>query len=329
MSAVQNESRKRNKKRYMSGHHKRFKRSGELEVGMQGILITCNNKNQRPCTAEALDLLSEYADQLYGPELQDNSEPTEEKEDEEEDVDDALKKEVAQLKAQRTNEERRFQVLDSGAFNVIFIRTRNIDPNKLVHYILTDLYTTKKKKSRLILRMLPVIGTCRAYQEDIVKYLTTFLVPWFKAPNSTTYKIAYKARNNNQNKREEIIKHVAGVLGSLNQENKVDLTNPELTVIVEVIKAVCCVCVVKDYQLYRKFNVYEIVKEDVPKPAVVATNTDAEELSKGESEKVEEKTGEKESQKEKIDKGAEGVQVEKRADGCEDNEVKKGEDGGD
>lgn len=68
MSAVANDSRKRSKKRYVAGHHnKRWKGSRELEVGMQGILITCN-MNERKCTAEAFNLLNEYADKLFGPE---------------------------------------------------------------------------------------------------------------------------------------------------------------------------------------------------------------------------------------------------------------------
>lgn len=68
MSAAATDSRKRSKKRYVAGHHsKRWKGSRELEVGMQGILITCN-MNERKCTAEAFNLLNEYADKLYGPE---------------------------------------------------------------------------------------------------------------------------------------------------------------------------------------------------------------------------------------------------------------------
>ena len=51
----------------------------------------------------------------------------------------------------------------------------------------------------------------------------------------------------------------------MNPENKVDLTNPELTIIVEVIKTVCCLSVVPDYALYRKYNLQEVVKEDTPK----------------------------------------------------------------
>lgn len=74
----------------------------------------------------------------------------------------------------------------------------------------------------------------------------------------------------------------AGIVGKLNPKNKVDLTNPELTVIVEVIKAVCCISVVKDYTLYRKYNVQEVVKEDTPKPDVTTANTNEEEETKQE-----------------------------------------------
>ena len=53
---------------------------------------------------------------------------------------------------------------------------------------------------------------------------------------------------------------VTGIVGSLNSENKVDLTNPQYTVVVEIIKAVCCLSVVKDYTLFRKYNLQEVVK---------------------------------------------------------------------
>ncbi|XP_037619770.1 THUMP domain-containing protein 1 [Sebastes umbrosus] len=311
-----NDSRKRSKKRYAAGHHnnKRWKGSRELEVGMEGILITCN-MNERKCTAEAFNLLNEYADTLFGPEkFQDNNgSSSEEEEADEEDVDVALKKEVAQLKASGTKQERRFQALDSGANNVIFIKTQSLESDKLVHHILSDLHTTKKKKSRVILRMLPVTGTCKAFQDDMVKYLTTFLEPWFKTPNCGTYQIAFKARNSSHNKRDEIIKSIAGLVGKLNPKNKVDLTNPELTIIVEVIKAVCCLSVVKDYTLYRKYNVQEVVKEDTPKPDVTTAQTDtntAEEKAKHDAEE----TNEEEKKKGEEDNGNNVPQDNKEAD---------------
>ncbi|XP_041098515.1 THUMP domain-containing protein 1-like [Polyodon spathula] len=68
MAAVQ-ESKKRSRKQYTNYAAKKQRGCGarELEVGMQGILLTCN-MNQSKCTAEAYSLLNEYADKLYGPE---------------------------------------------------------------------------------------------------------------------------------------------------------------------------------------------------------------------------------------------------------------------
>lgn len=86
-----------------------------------------------------------------------------------------------------------------------------LEPEKLVHHILQDMYKTKKKKTRAILRMLPISGTCKAFLEDMKNYAETFLEPWFKAPNKGTFQIVYKARNNSHVNREEVIKELAGM----------------------------------------------------------------------------------------------------------------------
>ncbi|XP_061088062.1 THUMP domain-containing protein 1 [Conger conger] len=258
------DSRKRSKRHYGNYGNKKYKGSRELEVGMQGILMTCN-MNERKCTSEAYSLLNEYADELYGPEkfsdVDDGDSDANDSADED-DAEAALKKEVKQIRSSTQKMERRFQALDSGANNVIFIRTQHLDPEKLVHHILQDLHTTKKKKSRVILRMLPVSGTCKAFIEDMEKYMENFLEPWFKTPNQGTFQIVFKARNSSHNKRDEVIKALAELVGKMNPENKVDLTNPEYTIIIEVIKNVCCVSVVRDYMLFRKFNVQEVLKLD-------------------------------------------------------------------
>ncbi|XP_015101453.2 THUMP domain-containing protein 1 [Vicugna pacos] len=232
----------------------------QLEPGLQGILITCN-MNERKCVEEAYSLLNEYGDDMYGPEkFTDQDQQPSGSEEEDHDVEAALKKEVGDIKASTEMRLRRFQSVESGANNVVFIRTLGIEPEKLVHHILQDIYKTKKKKTRVILRMLPISGTCKAFLEDMKKYAETFLEPWFKAPNKGTFQIVYKSRNNSHMNREEVIKELAGIVGSLNSENKVDLTNPQYTVVVEIIKAVCCLSVVKDYTLFRKYNLQEVVK---------------------------------------------------------------------
>ncbi|XP_005405083.1 PREDICTED: THUMP domain-containing protein 1 [Chinchilla lanigera] len=231
----------------------------QLEPGLQGILITCN-MNERKCVEEAYSLLNEYGDDLYGPEKFTEKDQQLSGSEGEDDVEAALKKEVGDIKASTEKRLRRFQSVESGANNVVFIRTLGIEPEKLVYHILQDVYKTKKRKTRVILRMLPISGTCKAFLEDMKKYAETFLEPWFKAPNKGTFQIVYKSRNNSHVNREEVIKELAGIVGSLNSENKVDLTNPQYTVVVEIIKAVCCLSVVKDYMLFRKYNLQEVVK---------------------------------------------------------------------
>lgn len=288
MSSEAQKGKKRGKGQYV-GNAKRHKGGRQLEVGMQGILITCN-MNERKCVGEAYSLLNEYGDLLYGAEKLCDKEDKlsgSEEEDDDDDVEAALKKEVDQIRTSTEKNLRRFQSIDSGANNVIFIKTLNVEPEKLVHHILKDLYATKKKKTRVILRMLPVTGTCKAFPEDLKKYAETFFQPWFKVPNKGTFQIVYKARNNNHMNRDEVIKDLAGIVGTLNPENKVDLTNPEYTIVVEIIKNICCLSVVKDYNLFRKYNLQEVVKsakEEKPQePAGDETKDKTPEQSKDDS----------------------------------------------
>lgn len=66
MSSEAQKGKKRGKGQYV-GNAKRHKGGRQLEVGMQGILITCN-MNERKCVGEAYSLLNEYGDLLYGAE---------------------------------------------------------------------------------------------------------------------------------------------------------------------------------------------------------------------------------------------------------------------
>lgn len=122
------------------------------------------------------------------------------------------------------------------------------------------------------------------------------------------------------------------MVGKLNPKNKVDLTNPELTIVVEVIKAVCCLSVVKDYSLYRKYNVQEVVKEDTPKPdAETETPGEKDEKETNKEEKEtnkEEKKDEKETKKDEKATNKEEKKDEEEMNKDEE-EKKKGEEDGD
>ena len=94
----------------------------------------------------------QYADQLYGPEHNrqgDHPNNSSDDDDDDDDVENALAKEVEELKG--TVQEKRFQAVLSGANNVIFIKTNlpdSKDPTDLVHTILMDMLKTGCKKTR-------------------------------------------------------------------------------------------------------------------------------------------------------------------------------------
>lgn len=64
----------------------------------------------------------------------------------------ALKKEVDYSKASMKIKLRRFQSLEPGVNNVVFIRMLGTEPEKLMHCIFQDMYKTKKRKIRLFFK---------------------------------------------------------------------------------------------------------------------------------------------------------------------------------
>ena len=108
-------------------------------------------------------LLTQYADELYGPEIpvsqhsasddEDSSKKAVSgEEDGEEDVEESIAKEVKALKGKgEKKQERRFQSVLSGAKNVVFIECRApVDPSQLVHCILSDIKETGVQKTRSV-----------------------------------------------------------------------------------------------------------------------------------------------------------------------------------
>ncbi|XP_032233846.2 THUMP domain-containing protein 1 isoform X2 [Nematostella vectensis] len=226
-----------------------------LKAGMCGILVTCNER-ENACVSEAYSILNEYADKLYGPVGHSGKEDAEEGED----VEEALAREK-----QGMNQDKRFQSFMSGAKNVVFIRTNlpdNAKPLDLVRSIFEDLQKNGKMKSRLCLRFLPVDATCHAKEEDIKKTALSLFEDYFLVENIKPCKFAitFKARNNSNMQRDDVIKLLAGLIGEAGKGHTVDLGNPDWTICVEVIKSVCCLSVVNNYKAFKRYNISELQK---------------------------------------------------------------------
>ena len=58
--------------------------------------------------------------------------------------------------------ERRFHSVESGANNVLFIRTSLPHPETLVEHIVAATAAGGGQSARYILRLVPILGTCKA-----------------------------------------------------------------------------------------------------------------------------------------------------------------------
>ncbi|KAJ4972258.1 hypothetical protein NE237_005357 [Protea cynaroides] len=172
----------------------------------------------------------------------------------------------AELEELGDRNKRRFVSLDSGCNGIIFIqmhkRAGNPSPKEIVQHMMTSAASTRKHMSRFILRVLPVEVTCYASEEEISKEIKPLIAKYFpaEAPTPQKFAVLYDARANTGIDRMSIINSVAK---SVPGPHKVDLNNPDKTIIVQVVKTICLIGVVEKYKELSKYNLRQLTS---PKP---------------------------------------------------------------
>ncbi|XP_046399009.1 THUMP domain-containing protein 1 homolog isoform X2 [Ischnura elegans] len=243
------------RKNYFRQNDNQRKRYDEfLEAGLKGFICTCNFSEDQ-CKREAYNILNEYS------EKEEVEKPVPEEENvEEEDIEESLNKEVSALKAETSRGSRlmKFQNVKTGAKNCLFIRTTVEDPVKLVVQVLEDIESTKKHKSRHLLRMLPIEVTCKANPSSMEEAFKPLVKKHFSS-EGRTFSVIYRARCNSSVSRGDIIELLAGLIKNAHPLNRADLDNPQLAVLVEIIKGICCIGVVPRYNELKRYNLHELV----------------------------------------------------------------------
>merc|ERR1712079_525555 len=120
-----------------------------------------------------------------------------EEENEDEDIDAAFEKEKTELTEmgkKTASGERRFQVVESGARNCVFIKTTLEEPHKLIIELINRILDTGVARARFILRAIPIIATCKAHEKNIEETLSSVLGPFFPPSSSTSYSVIFKTR---------------------------------------------------------------------------------------------------------------------------------------
>ena len=123
-------------------------------------------------------------------------------EEEEEDIEKALEREKKALELERSKKpgERRFQAVDSGANNCLFVRTTldTAAPEGIVERIFGDILKAGEQRSRYIMRLVPIAATCKAYDKNIEAAAEGVLGRVFHEGADLSYSVLFKTRNNNQ-----------------------------------------------------------------------------------------------------------------------------------
>lgn len=235
---------KKRKKYHSNNPHKRGKYN--LEPGLKGFLCSCNFR-EKDCVRESYNILNEYFDRLHGSE----NDPTD------------LEEEIKALKA-----ERRFQVVESGAKNFLFIRTTLDDPVRLAETIIKDVAEQKAQKTRYLLRLVPIEATCKAYLEDIKTTAAALIEKHFK-DSPKTFSVIFNHRNNNSVPKDDVIKALADLVAAQRSDHKVDLKNAETSIVVEVVRGIALLGVVPNFLKYKKYNL-QTLAEDEPKVEIAS-----------------------------------------------------------
>ncbi|XP_037094192.1 THUMP domain-containing protein 1-like [Pollicipes pollicipes] len=245
---------KRKQKQYYAKQAKRAKfEKRKLHPGLRGFLCTTNNK-ERECVREAYNLLNEYANEMFGAEqeLQESADAGGE-------VEADLEAELAALKSKSTPKERRFQQVESGAKNCIFISTQLEQTAPLVERIARDIRRTGVQRTRYLLRLLPVQVTCKATEEDIRATAEQMIKEAF-TELGTTYTTVFRSRNQSQLTQTEAQTAVNGLIEAVCPTARLDHKTPQLTVVMEAIRNVLCLAVLPDYFALRKYNLVELAR---------------------------------------------------------------------
>lgn len=168
----------------------------------------------------------------------------------------------AEIKELGDKEKARFAALDSGCNGVVFIRMHKEcgppTPSELVEYLMNKAASTKQQMSRFILRLLPVELTCYASPEEITKVAEPLIKQHFPTTEyhpPIKFAVLYEARANAGVDRLTIIDTVAKLVP---QPHKVDLSNPDKTIVVQITKTICMIGIVHKFKQLSKYNLQQL-----------------------------------------------------------------------
>ncbi|KLU84576.1 hypothetical protein MAPG_03616 [Magnaporthiopsis poae ATCC 64411] len=166
--------------------HQRSKpdQRGVVEPGYSGIWVTCARSQEARAAREVQLLFDEYAEKLYNVTPRDDA--VVEAEDEDEDIEASIQRELTSMKPKDDRERPRdevFTILRQSVDCLLFVKTREpIEPVEFAHHICVDAKTAadpKSRRSRYLNRLTPITLVGRASDKGVEEVCEKVLPQWF------------------------------------------------------------------------------------------------------------------------------------------------------
>lgn len=263
----------------------------DLGNGLKGILISCTPRHENHAFREAVIMLDKHcendANKLLAGTFDTAEEPKSNKEEENDpqkeqnnegentekklddiDVSKALQ---AELKEIRDPKQKLFTRVDGGVNGCVFLRINrsDVDIEKVVECALRDARASGSPNSRHCIRIMPIHMTCYAKPGDAAKVAVDVVKKQFPPivgeGKPVTYAISFRARLNTNAHREVFITEIAKAIDESEPRYKVNLTAPDVTLIVEVLKTSCCIGTFRHFYQLAKMNLREAASPSKPK----------------------------------------------------------------
>uniref|UniRef100_A0A1I7Y868 THUMP domain-containing protein n=1 Tax=Steinernema glaseri TaxID=37863 RepID=A0A1I7Y868_9BILA len=190
--------------------------------------------------------------------------PAEDADDDDVDAADALK-----AQSQSMMKERNWDWLDTGAKNVLFCKVTGTDITKIAEWFVSTCQAGNE--SRHLMRLYPVHDSGRVetdvLEELCKKHLQTILTTEGAAA-LPTYRIDYIKRNNNVLSRNEVFEVVGDVMKTMSLMNRVNLTSPDVVLIVQAHKNKLLFSYARNYDARRKFSLRPLPQPGTEEPSV-------------------------------------------------------------
>ncbi|WIA13255.1 hypothetical protein OEZ85_006843 [Tetradesmus obliquus] len=276
------DNKKRSGPREGGGQHKKakghwggpYKGSGQsIAVGSVGIYATCDNGKDKKATDELIQMLEESFTRL-GKDHVGRSDATAaaaaaadaggDGSSKGSSIADMLAAEVAQLKDKRKD---RFKRREGGVRGTLFVEFPTADdcpsPEEVVLDICRHVQATQSLPSRHLMRLLPVSHTCGISKDEITAMAAKVAAQHFPTGDdaaSIEFAVEFEHRANDKLDRKEVIDIVAKAVQA---PHKVNLRTPQKTIIVQLVRTVCCICVVPSYKELSRFNVRKLAEDEL------------------------------------------------------------------